>query len=435
MIGSDDDKTLTLASPKREDATLNLHVIAGPDTGRRLRVRTGDEVQIGSAAVADLSLSDSGVSRSHVVLQIVIGGAIVRDTGSKNGTFYGGVRLENAHVPVGAVLHLGNSTKVRIESLSDAGVPDHYGNLVGSSPAMRELYKALKQHETHDDCLVVLGESGTGKELVARAIHDNSSRAAEPFLILDCGSIAPELFTSMLFGHRQGSFTGAHSDREGIFEAAGKGTVFLDEIGELPLELQASLLRVVERREVTRLGDNTPIKVQTRLIAATHRDLAAMVEDGTFRKDLYYRLVVATVHLPPLRERLEDIPELVEHLAQQLGQPGFALEARAMEAIRGYRWPGNVRELRNFVSRAVHLGTVSGGPALQEEEEGDASTSWVVDPSEPMIDAKQRVVEAFERNYVTMQLRIAGGNMSEAARLANVDRGYFRRLCKRYGLT
>jgi transcriptional regulator with PAS, ATPase and Fis domain len=279
--------------------------------------------------------------------------------------------------------------------------------------------------------VLLLGETGTGKEAVAESLHRESQRRNEPFIVVDCGAIPPNLLESELFGHVRGAFTGAVASREGAFEAANGGTLFLDEIGELPIDLQPKLLRALEAREVKRVGAKDYTAIDARIIAATHRDLAAEVNTQKFRSDLYYRLAVLEVRLPPLRERLEDLPELVEHMLKSLGaadKPEAALcrTPEFLADLRRHSWPGNVRELRNYVERCLALN--------QMQPLGGADELPVVDVTQPIKIARDRWTRAFERRYLEEILERHGGNVAAAARAAGVDRIYFYRLLWRHGL-
>ena len=324
-----------------------------------------------------------------------------------------------------------------------------YG-IIGTSPA---LLRALVQVEKVADAtasVLLLGESGTGKELFARALHLASPRRDRPFVKVNCAAIPESLFESELFGHERGAFTGAHQGRPGVFERAHRGTVFLDELGELPLPVQAALLRVLEQREVRRVGGRDVKPVDVRVVAATNRDLAAEVEAGRFRRDLYYRLAVVELQLPPLRSRLEDLPLLIPHLLATAGfdHPVKDVSDEVAEAFEAWRWPGNVRELRNVLLRAIPFSagstlTLDALPeALQEAtpatpiatEGEDGAGLPLPGPDEQFHEAKDRILEAFERHYLETLMERAGGNLSRAARLAGVDRKTVSRLLKRHDI-
>jgi len=292
---------------------------------------------------------------------------------------------------------------------------------------MRQVFALLERVAPTQTTVLVDGETGTGKELVAEAIHEESPRAAGPFIVFDCSAVSSSLIESELFGHARGAFTGAVTDRAGAFELADGGTIFLDEIGELPLDLQPKLLRVLERREVRRLGSADTTNVDVRVIAATNRSLAAEVDAGRFREDLFYRLEVVHVTLPPLRERPDDIAPLARRFAAELGQP-TALSDRTLRGFETQAWPGNVRELRNAVARAVSLGEPQG-------EAGAAPPNpFAVDLAMPLKIAREQIADAFEERYLLAALAQTGGNVTRAAEIAGVSRKFIQRAVKRYGL-
>jgi hypothetical protein len=345
------------------------------DQGRSLPFTSG-KVVIGRDADCDLALDADSVSRRHVELTLRPDGIQVEDLGSTNGTTYLGKRIDRATLPIGSRLGVG-SCSVDILPLpgSDSlpvSVRGSYGELVGASLPMRRLYSLLEALEQSEAPVLVEGETGTGKELVARALHRHGPRPKKSLVVIDCGSVPIQLMESELFGYRQGAFTGAVRDRAGAFEQASGGTVFLDEIDELPLELQPKLLRVLETSQVKRLGEVEHKTVDVRIIAATKSDLQDEVSAGRFRQDLYYRLAVVQLHLPPLRERLEDIPLLVNHLVRGLtGGKVKRLPQETVESFLRHGWPGNVRELRNAVQRTLTLGLAGVDP-----QGGFATGAW-----------------------------------------------------------
>ncbi len=438
---------------------VQLCVQAGPDQGARVQVARS-RVTVGRSAVNDLVLSDSSVSGTHV--EIVLGdqGVLVRDLGSTNGTTIDGVRVREAWIEPGGIIQLGK-TEIVLQSADEVEVPiskrDTFGALYGSSAAMREVFAVLERVAPTDMSVLIGGETGTGKELVARALHDESRRAAGPFVVLDCGSLPRELAEAAILGHRKGAFTGAVADRAGAFEEAHGGTLFLDEIGELPLELQPKLLRVLDRREVQRIGESRVRQVDVRVVAATHRDLRKLVGQGQFREDLYFRLSVMAVDMPPLRARGDDVVRLAERfLADFRRVYGHAptLGAAARAALLAESWPGNVRQLKNVIQRAAHLarGEVI-EPAdlhLGRREErhqippAETTPAGPATPGGPAVDealyelpfkeAKQRLVDGFERAYLSRLMEATGGNLSRAAARAGITRYYLRELLKRLGL-
>ena len=318
------------------------------------------------------------------------------------------------------------------------------GNIIGKSAPIREVYKQIGAVSTSKASVLMLGESGTGKELVAKAIHYASADRDKPFVAINCTAFAPGVLESELFGHVKGAFTGAIGDKVGRFELAGTGTLFLDEIGELPHDLQPQLLRALEKREVRRVGETKPIPVDLRVIAATHRDLRAMVKAGSFREDLYYRLAVVRCEVPPLRSRLGDLPTLARHFAEAFGSSGWDVSPALLEQLSRHAWPGNVRELRNVVERALSLGTIAVDneplpPGIAAQAAGQAGGPGVPASSTailemPFKEAKAALVEGFERDYLVHLLARHKGNISRAALEAGIDRNYIHRLVKKYGL-
>jgi DNA-binding NtrC family response regulator len=309
-----------------------------------------------------------------------------------------------------------------------------FGPLVGHSVAMREVFHVLERCTKSDATVLITGETGTGKEGAAEGIHEESARADGPFVIIDCGSIPPSLLESELFGHERGAFTGAVSARIGAFEQASGGTVFLDEIGELPPDLQPKLLRVLEQKTIRRVGGTDRVDVDVRVVAATRRALEAEVNLGTFRSDLYYRLAVLRAHLPPLRERIEDLPFLVEALLERLApsdEERERLTSRAfLQRLQAASWPGNVRELRNALERAL---VFEGDAELAVAAPSDPALV-IIDPRLGWAEARQLALGDFERRYLAALLAQHEGNVTQAARAAGLDRVYLHRLLRRHGL-
>jgi two-component system response regulator GlrR len=393
---------------------------------RREFASASDHAVIGTHESGDLVLADRAVSRFHCEIQIVDGRAQVRDLGSRNGTLVDGVSVVTAHLEHGATLRVGHTT-MRFE-ICDAQVAiplsreGRFGSLVGRSAQMRAVFALLERAAQSKASLLVEGETGTGKEAAAESVHRKSERCDKPLIVVDCSALPPSLLESELFGHEKGAFTGAVARRIGAFEAANGGTLFLDEIGELALDLQPKLLRVLERQEVKRLGSNRYQKVDARIVAATHRNLRSDVNAHRFRADLYYRLAVVVVTLPPLRERLEDLPLLIEDLLPRLGA-GEAEAARLrtpsfLAELAAHRWPGNVRELRNYLERSL---------AVPRDEATQAEATRA-----PRSYKQARAL--WERTYVEELLRAAGGNVTAAARDAGLDRAAFYRLLWRHGM-
>jgi DNA-binding NtrC family response regulator len=311
--------------------------------------------------------------------------------------------------------------------------------MLGRSTAMQIVFDVLAKAASSDATILLEGETGTGKEVSAEAIHLGSSRKDKPFLVVDCGAMPPNLLESELFGHERGAFTGAVSSRQGVFEAASGGTVFLDEIGELSIDLQPKLLRVLERREVRRVGTNNHVPVNVRLVAATNRSLRDQVAAGKFRSDLYYRLAVVEVKLPPLRERLADLALLVDHIVRGLGVVDAATATRVrspefVEALSRHTWPGNIRELRNYLERCVALRDFSPPRSTTGAHPTIAGPESAVNVGQPLREAREAWVSAFERRYLEELLRQHENRVSAAARAAGVDRIYFYRLLWKHGL-
>jgi transcriptional regulator with GAF, ATPase, and Fis domain len=306
-----------------------------------------------------------------------------------------------------------------------------YGDLLGTSPIMRELFAQLLRLEGSKVNLLVSGESGTGKELIAHAVHEHSLVRAGPFVALNCGALDRQLARSELFGHERGAFTGAVRSRKGAFEAADGGTLFLDEVGELPCEVQPLLLRALEQRKVTPVGSHEERPVDVRLITATNRDLAARVRSGSFREDLYYRIHVVHVVVPPLRERPGDVIVLARDFAERLGVP--ELPTQVLETLAERHWPGNVRELRNAVEAYVALGVVPQA-AASDEVEVDAALDEFIDSTKTYAEQKSELLQRFTRSYLSRLLRQTGGNQSEAARISGLERSYLGRLLDKLAL-
>jgi transcriptional regulator with GAF, ATPase, and Fis domain len=411
---------------------------AGKPTDR-IVVLDKDFVRVGAHPDNELVIADRQVSRSHCTLERCGAGFRVTDAGSLNGTWIGGARIRDAEILADCAIRLGEST-IRVRDARTLGEREVapmviFGDLIGASLPMRRLFQLLHRVAQSASDVLIEGENGTGKELIAAELVHRSSRSKKPLIIVDCGAISPTLIESELFGHVRGAFTGAMRDRAGAFEEADGGTVFLDEIGELPLDMQPKLLRALAQREIRRVGATRGSKVDLRVIAATNRRLEREVNSGRFREDLYYRLSVVTLRVPPLRERKEDIPLLVSHFLDKLGvaEPASVFSPEALEELKRYDWPGNVRELKNHVERVVVLG----GDVPLVPPSGDASRASErlrVDIERPFKEAKESVVERFERAYLTALLEWADGNVSRAARKAGLDRMYLHRLLQRYGM-
>jgi DNA-binding NtrC family response regulator len=424
--------------------TIELVVIDGPSRGKRLRVADG-AARVGSAPGSDLSLADPTVSRVHCEIRVHPDGIAVRDCGSTNGTYVEGVRLREGQVQPGVNVRAGRSV-FRIESAAGQSIvpvsdADGFGELVGSSLEMRHVYAILERIAPANATLLIEGETGTGKDVAARSLHAASSRATGPFVPVDCGAIPENLIESELFGHVRGAFSGAVSDRRGFFEEAHGGTLFLDEIGEMPLPVQSKLLRAIETRTVRRVGGNAERPVDVRIVAATNRSLAVCANQGTFREDLYYRLAVVEVTLPPLRQRVEDIPQLARHFLARYGGPEAPMPEAFIAMLSRRSWPGNVRELRNFIERSVSLGALHEAPVAYPSSVPPpaapaalTSIDALVPVHLPLKDARQAWTENFENVYVRQLLKKTGGNLTRAAELAGVNRRFMQRLLARLGV-
>jgi DNA-binding NtrC family response regulator len=432
-----------------------LVVVDGPDRGLEVEIpRT--KLTIGTAQSNDLVLSDTTVSRRHCLIAVEGDRYLLRDLDSTNGTSLDETPVREAFLAPGARIRLGDTEivfqpKKKWERV-DAGRGDHFGALYGTSDAMRPVFALLAKLAPTDLSSILVGETGTGKELAARAIHDHSPRADKPFVVVDCGAISDNLIESELFGHERGSFTGADRQRIGAFELAHEGTIFLDEIGELPLELQPKLLRVLERKEIKRLGGGKMQDVDVRVVAATHRDLPAMVKAGTFREDLYYRLAEVVVELPPLRQRLGDVPLIAQRILEELAGEGAAkqLGQDALAALARRPWPGNVRELRNVLKRASMLASGktigasdlgppgaplrdSSVPALPSVPAEAAAPADVAEDL-PIKDARDRWVAPMEREYLARLIKRTNGDLDKAAEEAGIHRKSLERLLRQHGI-
>ena len=415
---------------------FRLTVVEGPARDVAWQ-STGDRCSIGSHHRNDLIIEDPTVSRFHCEIVVDEDGVRVRDQKSRNGTVLDGVAVLEAFLRVGSLLRLGK-TVIRFELGTEMNqLPlsedTRFGSLKGTSPAMRAAFAMLARAAESDATVLLEGETGTGKSQAALSVHRKSARSEGPFVIVDGGAILANLLESELFGHEKGSFTGATDRRIGAFEEASGGTLFLDEVGELPVDLQPKLLRVLEAREVRRVGSNAYRPVDVRVIAATNRDLRADVNAGRFRADLYFRLAVVTIGMPPLRRRPEDIPALVEEILHSLRASKEAAEPlrspEFLAQLRGAAWSGNVRELRNYIERCLILRTIDPAPSGAAAEEGFAA-----DATAPYASERERAIADFERRYFKALLRLHDGKVSRAAAAAGIDRAYVYRVLRRHGI-
>ena len=404
-----------------------------------MRAEADTEVlTVGTAEGNVVKLEDPTVSRFHLELVRDDEGVRLTDLGSTNGTRVGDVRIERGVILPGSVLKLGRS-KLRVSDGSGTTAEliagDRLDELRGRTAIMRRLMARIERVARAQVPALLIGESGTGKELVARAIHQMSERASGPFITVDCASLAPTLVASELFGHERGAFTGAHRQHVGAFERANGGSLFLDEIGELPAELQPQLLGALERRRFRRVGGRDEISVDVRVVCATNRDLRSEVNAGTFRMDLYYRIAVVVLQIPALRERSEDIPLLVEHFLREAGHDGKTKDIvpdDVLVSLASYRWPGNVRELRNWVEATLAMGEAPELSDLDAPGSADCIQDRVL--GLPYKDAREAVLGDFEKRYLAQLIERSGDNVTQAARVAKMDRSYLIKLLQKHGL-
>ena len=443
----------TLVVSADENANLlrvrktKLLAISGPLQGREFLLNS-DTFTIGSGPHNDLMIDDSTVSKRHCEIIIEESGYQIRDLNSTNGTLVQGVRVSSAHLAPGSEIQLGKSRIVFCPLQDSNDIPlspnESLGKMVGRAIPMRRIFYLVETYAPSDATIMITGETGTGKEILAEEIHNFSLRKDKPFIVIDCAAISKELIESELFGHVKGAFTGANADRQGAFELADGGTVFLDEIGDLSPDLQPKLLRVLEKREIRRVGCNKVRKIDVRIISATNRNLSHEVNEGRFREDLFYRLSVVHLELPPLRRRREDVPLLVKRFITQLhGEDALRQIAdsdRTMDILKRHEWPGNVRELRNLIELAFYsekrpvnlsaflsIGTLRAGRANAEPE-----ASFSTD--KPFKDAKNDLIEEFEKAYLNDLLTRNRQNISRSAREAGIERAYLQRLIRKYGM-
>ena len=449
---TDDDfvhEQSTVARPVTEAATVScpfvLTVTEGPDAGKRLvvDVTRPTRVLIGKGKACDLELSDRSVSRRHLSAEVSSNRLHIRDLGSTNGTVVDGMVVVEVCLVGGELIRLGSSAiavergaPTRVEAPSPA---TGFGHTLGVSERMRRLYPLCERLAQSTVPLIIEGETGIGKEQLAESIHDQGPRKSGPFVVFDCTAVAPSLIESELFGHEKGAFTGSAAMHQGVFERAHGGTLLIDEIGDMPLPLQPKLLRAIERLQVTRVGGKQVLRLDVRVIAATRRDLDREVQAGRFRDDLFHRLAVARIELPPLRERAGDVELLASHFWAELAGDD-AIPRELLHLWGDYPWPGNVRELRNAVARRVALGEMT--DQLRGADKRRAGAVHAVGPSGdpiaavlaldlPLSEARQRVVDDLEVRYVERLLEQHHGNMERAAAAAGMGRRQFQRIKNR----
>ena len=450
-----------------------------------------DIITIGTREDNDVVLAtDDTISRYHCQILQEDERYLLIDRNSTNGTHINGVRVREAYLSPGATIAVGN-THIRFNPFQERvhispAQAERFGDIVGKSLKMREIFSVIEKIAPTNATVIIEGETGTGKEVIAQTIHKVSSRSQGPFVVFDCGAVPESLIESELFGHEKGSFTGAVMSRKGLFEMADSGTLFMDELGELALDLQPKLLRVLEQREVRRVGANKSSPINVRVIAATNRSLEDEVRAGHFREDLFYRLCVVRLYLPALRERREDIPLLVHHLLEhkrfnrddldEQRRRVRSIEREALDALARYAWPGNVRELVNVIERAcsmaetdcirvmdlpdhisglhprlgdltrdltrqahAELGAQRTEPTEEPLSSDDAGWGQSLPQREllnhkPFKEAKEEWIAIFEQDYLTELLIRHKGNISQASREADIDRKYFRKLMQKYGI-
>ena len=435
--------------PRAVEQGFVIAVVEGPETGTRLTLDAagGARALVGRGPACELRLTDKLVSRRHVAFEVTTQSEVrVTDLESTNRTLVNGVPIAEAYATDGDRVRVGDTT-MRVERgdtrAVNLGKTVNFGRMIGASPAMRRLYPLCARLAASDVPALIEGETGTGKEVLAEAIHEASARAKNPFVVFDCTAVPPTLAESTLFGHERGSFTGAVAARNGVFEEAHGGTLLIDEIGELELGLQPKLLRALERGEVQRVGSNKWTKVDVRIITATRRDLDREVQAGRFRDDLFFRLAVGRIELPPLRHRQGDVALLAEQFWQKMGGASKPMPRDLIRRFEDYKWPGNIRELHNAVARVLALGdevlneksvleqSVGADPKLGGATGGDV-IDGVLDAGLSLSRAREAVIHEFERRYVERVLAKHGGNVARAADASGIARRYFQILRARY---
>ncbi|MBI3181237.1 MAG: sigma 54-interacting transcriptional regulator [Myxococcales bacterium] len=434
--------SLPEAQPSRiEVREWAIEVVAGPDKGKKVKT-LGALIRVGSDPTNDVVLSDATVSRRHLEIERTPRGLMLRDLGSRNGTIVEGRQLLQAFLDPGDKIALGKTKLLVKQQAKGTEIElggESFGDLVGTSEAMRAVFAELRRVAREEMNLLIEGETGTGKELAARAVHQSSSRRHMPFKVVDCNVISEEAAERELFGHLRGALATSEGSSPGVFEAAQGGTVFLDEVGELPPSLQPKLLRVLESREVHRIGEGKTRQLDVRIIASTHRNLDEEVRAGRFRADLFFRLAVARVHMPPLRTRRQDIPVLAQHVLRNLGTP-FEMSAQTLALFEGYDWPGNVRELRNVLERGALMQETGNASWLDflanPPKKGHEPTKSVgaIVSALAYHEAKDRVLSDFERIYFAEVMKASGFDMKVAEQKTGLSMQSLYRLLKKNGL-
>lgn len=442
--------TVTITRPRSnscrvETATYVLSVADGFDRGTRFELDglAPSRLLVGTSPACDFRLSDPQVSRRHCAIEQTGRRLRISDLGSTNGTFVNGVEVVDAWLDGGEFVLVGATRfHVRKEVESKTALlttRTSFGSVVGASEEMRKLYPLCERLAVSDVPVIIEGETGTGKEVLAESLHAEGHRAKGPYVVFDCTATPPDLMESALFGHEKGAFTGATDTRAGVFEQADGGTLLLDEIGDLHINLQPKLLRVIQSMEVQRVGASRKRKVDVRVLAATRRDLDREVQSGRFRDDLYYRLAVARIELPPLRRRQGDISLLAKHFWAE-GPSSQPISVELLQRLEDYEWPGNVRELRNVVMRYQALGDLA---RFEQSAEGFRGTEEnpvlppdvvgeVISRLLPLAEARQELIQVFEKRYLEHVLAVHDGNVTRAAAAAGVARRYFHLLRAKY---
>ena len=454
-----DDDHSTFAQPRFDPtaaptSSFVLAVEEGPDTGASIVVdgSAPSKVLVGQSPVCDLRLTDREVSRRHLALELAPGGLRVTDVGSKNGTLVGDVSIGEAYLRGGERIRIGSTvlraTRGEPKRAHGLSLAAGFGKVLGASREMRSLYPLCERLAATNVPVLVEGETGTGKEVLAESLHELGPRADAPFVIFDCTTVSPSLIESELFGHERGAFTGASSARAGVFEEANGGTILIDEIGDLPLALQPKLLRALEQSAVRRVGGSQWIRFDARVIAATRRDLDREVQEGRFRDDLFHRLAVARIELPPLRARRGDVALLARRFASEMAGDEHAIPSDVLARWEALPWPGNIRQLRNAVAQRIALGTfapevvgeadagaASGATtgaagastfASRAASAGEGFLEALLADGLPMSVARQRLLSEFENRYVAKVLDEHGGNVVRAAAASGIARRYFQ---------
>jgi two-component system, NtrC family, response regulator HydG len=412
-----------------------LEVTQGPDQPYRVELdgHHPTRMLVGQSPACELRLTDPEVSRRHAAVEVVGDRLRVTDLGSTNGTYVGGLSIREVFLRGGESVRVGSTvlavTRASCELGSELPTRTTFGHLVGASDEMRRLYPLCEKLANANVPVIIEGETGTGKEVLAESLHEQGPLSQQPFVVFDCTAVPPALVESELFGHVRGAFTGAVAARKGVFEQAEGGTLLIDEIGDLELALQPKLLRAIERSEIRRVGGDRAIRVHVRILAATRRDLDHEVQAGLFRDDLFHRLAVARIELPPLRERHGDVTVLAKYFCLELGADESELDRELLMRWEGYDWPGNVRELRNAVARHLALGD------LAPEGTGSSRSPKVEDFIDPVLsmdlpikEARDRVIAEFERRYLSRALAKHNGVVTHAAKASGIARRHFQRL-------